>query len=148
MRPTRPTFPGYGIATDAEGLLPWSWAVERLTASRNYWISTVRANGRPHAMPVWGVVVDETLWFGTGGVKRRNLLRDPRLVAHAESGDEVVILEGRVEEVPLGEDVRDAYAAKYDHRPEQERFWVVRPDVAFAWVEHAYPRTATKFLPA
>jgi hypothetical protein len=32
--------PGYGISGPAEGsgLLHWSWAAERLTAARNYWV--------------------------------------------------------------------------------------------------------------
>jgi len=34
--------PGYGTLEPEEGtgLLPWSWAVERLTSSRNYWLAT------------------------------------------------------------------------------------------------------------
>jgi len=41
---SRPYMPGYGIAGPAEGsgLLHWSWAAERLTAARNYWVATVR----------------------------------------------------------------------------------------------------------
>src|SRR5947209_5813545 len=30
-------------------MLPWSWARDRLVASHNYWISTTRPDGRPHA---------------------------------------------------------------------------------------------------
>jgi hypothetical protein len=78
---SRPRFaPGYGISDDAEGMLPWSWAVERLTAGRNYWVATTSPDGRPHAMPVWGVWLDDGLWFGTSGRSRkgRNLARDPR----------------------------------------------------------------------
>ena len=46
MEPTasRPYMPGYGVqGPDAgTGLLPWAWAVERLTASHDYWVATVR----------------------------------------------------------------------------------------------------------
>ena len=54
---SRPHMPGYGIAGPREGsgLLPWSWAVQRLTASHDYWLATVCPDGRPHVMPVWGV---------------------------------------------------------------------------------------------
>ncbi len=39
---SRPFMPGYGIvdANSGGGLLPWEWAVEHLTKSRNYWIAT------------------------------------------------------------------------------------------------------------
>jgi hypothetical protein len=149
VRAGRPRFsPSYGISESEEGLLTWDWALERLAASRNYWISTTRADGRPHAMPVWGVVHDGALWFGTGGVKRQNLARDPRLVAHTESGDEVVILEGAAEERAVPAELRDAYEAKYDHRPDADsRFWVVRPKLAYAWRERDYPTSATRFTP-
>jgi hypothetical protein len=56
-RASRPYMPGYGILgpTKGSGLLPWSWAEERLTASRNYWVASSWPDGRPHSMPVWGV---------------------------------------------------------------------------------------------
>ena len=148
MRANRPRFsPSYGISESDDGLLTWDWALEHLAASRNYWISTTREDGRPHAMPVWGVVHEGSLWFGSGGVKAENLARTGRLVAHTESGDEVVILEGRAETADVSDELRDAYEAKYDFRPEQAQMWVVRPTLAFAWRERDYPQSATRFLP-
>ena len=80
-------------------MLDWSWAVERLVASRNYWIGTADEDGRPRAIPVWGLWFDDSVVFGTNPRSRkgRNLERDPRVVVHLESGDEAVILEGEVE---------------------------------------------------
>jgi hypothetical protein len=148
VRPSRPRFaPGYGISESDDGMLTWDWALERLAASRNYWISTTREDGRPHAMPVWGIVHDGALWFGAGGVKAENLARTGRLVAHTESGDECVILEGRVVQAPVSDELRDAYERKYDFRPEQESMWTVEPTLAFAWRERDYPTSATRFLP-
>ena len=45
--------PGYGIVgpDEGRGLLPWSWAEERLIASHDYWVATVWPDGRPHVMP-------------------------------------------------------------------------------------------------
>jgi PPOX class probable F420-dependent enzyme len=127
----------YGVPTDASGgeRLPWSWAVERLASSRNYWISTTRPDGRPHAAPVWGLWMDDALWFSTArsSQKARNLARTPAVV-HLESGDEVVILEGdaREERTPEAlERFADAYDAKYGFRPEPESegavVFVLRP---------------------
>lgn len=148
---SRPRFPkGYGIAAEAEGMLPWGWAVERLAASRNYWIVTARPDGRPHAMPVWGLWLDGgALWSSSPrSVKARNLARDPRVVVHLESGDDVVILEGEAEPFALDDRVADAYNAKYGYRPAPSAdgaWYRLSPRVAFAWTEQNYPRTATRF---
>ncbi|MER5861986.1 PPOX class F420-dependent oxidoreductase [Kitasatospora sp. NPDC002040] len=44
-------------------------------------LATVRADGRPHVVPVWFVLDGDELLFncGPGSVKARNLLRDPRV---------------------------------------------------------------------
>src|SRR4029077_11959937 len=74
-RPTRisrPYMPGYGTlpANEGTGLLPWSWAEERLVASRNYWLVSVWPDGGPPALPVGGVGHDPAL-----SVRRRETTR-------------------------------------------------------------------------
>jgi len=147
----------YGVPTDGSGAerLPWSWAVERLAAARNYWVCTTRADGRPHTAPVWGIWLDDALWFSTARAsqKGRNLAREPSLVAHLESGDETVILEGEAEDVrdpaALGR-FADAYAEKYDFRPDPtapaSAVYRLRPRVAQTWRERDYPQTATRWV--
>lgn len=150
----RPRFPVvYGIRDDEEGLLAWSWAAERLEQARCYWVSTATPDGRPHAMPVWGVWVEEVFYFSSAPASRkaRNLESNPAAVVHLESGDEVVILEGRAERVMDEELLRrlgDDYSRKYERdvsfaggRP----LTAVRPEVAYAWRERDYPATATRF---
>ena len=94
----RPYMPGYGIAGPEEGsgLLHWSWAAERLTAARSYWVATVWPDGRPHVMPVWGMWDDSALWFtsSTGSRKVRNLAADPRCCVTTEDASDPVIIEG------------------------------------------------------
>ena len=93
---------GYGdFGTGGAEKLPWSGVRKRLASARNYWIGTTRTDGRPHATPVWVVWLDGALPFGTGrrSQKGRNLAGNPEVVAHFESGDQVVILEGVAEEV-------------------------------------------------
>lgn len=157
-RPTAPQIPlAYGVPTDASGAeqLPWSWAVDQLTRARNYWICSTRRDGRPHAVPVWGVWLDDAVWFSTdpNSAKGRNIARDPRIVIHLESGDDTVVLEGEVER--LGdrtglEGFVDAYEEKYGHRIElgTESFgiYVLRPKVAQTWTEQDYPRTAVRWI--
>ena len=157
-RAEAPRIPGaYGVPTDGSGgdRLPWSWAVEQLTAARNYWICTTRSDGRPHAAPVWGLWFDDAVWFSTSpeSLKGRNMARDPNIVIHLESGDDTVILEGEVERAS-GRDALtrfiDAYEAKYAYRldpsGEDNGIYVLRPRVAQTWTEKDYPRTATRWV--
>jgi hypothetical protein len=156
-RATAPRIPGgYGVPTDGSGgeLLPWSHAVEQLGAARNYWICTTRPDGRPHALPVWGLWLDEAVWFSTArtSLKARNLAARPACVVHLESGDDVVVLDGDAEEVrDAGELERfaGAYEPKYDLRPDLAALGAavfrLRPRTALTWRERDYPRTATRW---
>ena len=89
--------PGYGIAgpEQGSGLLHWSWAAERLTAARNYWVVSVWPDGRPHTMPVWGMWDDTVLWFTTAARSRkaRNLRADPRCCVSTEDASDPVVLQ-------------------------------------------------------
>ena len=89
-------------------------ALSRLRAATSYWLATTRPDGRPHSMPVWGVLVGDEFWFGTAGQKVRNLRHQPYAVVHHESADDVAILEGRVERRPLGEAPEAVVAAFRD----------------------------------
>jgi len=98
---SRPYMPGYGVrgADEGSGLLPWAWAGERLGSSRNYWVTTVWPDGRPHSMPVWGAWDGEAFWFSSSGRSRkaRNVAADPRCVVTTEDATEPVVLEGSAE---------------------------------------------------
>ena len=147
-RASRASFPGYGISEDAEGLLPWSWAEARLTASRNYWIVTASPERGPHAMPVWGLWHDGGLVFSSGASSRkaRNLAADPRVVVHLESGDEAVILEGGAVQIEPTQELLGEYAAKYQPvDPKIGHWYFVRPRRAYAFREQDYPQSATRF---
>ena len=150
----RPSMPsGYGISTGADGVVPWSWAEERLTGGRNYWVCTTRDDGRPHAMPVWGVWLDEALLFSTdpASLKGRNMAARPEIVVHLESGDEVVVLEGRAE--PLEQSrlaaFVEAYDEKYGHRIDADNaafgLYQLEPERVLAWREADFPTSATRF---
>ena len=80
----RPHMPDYGVeATDWDGL-PWSWAAVRLATNRNFWVVTVSRDGRPHAMPAWGVWNDGEHRFafscGPRSRKAANLAVNPHVV--------------------------------------------------------------------
>jgi len=140
----RPSFDGYGVPTQPEGMLEWTWAEERLDGAHNYWVATAG----PHASPVWGLWHDGGFLFSCGSRSRkaRALAADPRIVVHLESGDEVVVVEGVAEPTTATERDVDAYEAKYDYRPSAGDGWYrVLPRRALAWREADYPRSATRF---
>ncbi len=104
--------------------LTWREICERFGSARNWWIATTGLGG-PHSVPVWGVVIDERLYFygQASAVRTRNLQADPRLVAHLESGDDVLILHGEAHSSDLALDdpaVISAYAGKYDDPRDEE----------------------------
>jgi hypothetical protein len=156
----RPEMPdGYGVPDTDEGLLPWSWAVEKLEAARNFWFATTRPDGRPHAMPAWGVWLDGGLYFEGSPLTRRarNIARNPHVSVHLESGDEVVIIEGEAQAAHLPPRAvaerlsvifGEKYGASHDYHPEptqwdQGGLWFLRPQVAFGWKE--FPVTVTRW---
>ncbi len=102
-------------------------------------IVTAGAVGQPHAVPTWGVWVDDALYFGGGPHVRwaRNLRANPAAAAHLESGDDVVTMEGHVglledDSDPVCVRVQDAYEAKYGMR-HPPPFWVLEPALVLAW---------------
>jgi hypothetical protein len=152
--PQRPYFgKTYGIDPSPAGLLPWSWVTEQMARSRNYWIGSTRPDGRPHIAPVWGVWLDGVLYFSTdrSSRKSRNLAVNPQVVVHLESGDDVVILEGVVDELrdlELYKQVARAYNTKYeglfmDEASLSGLVYAVRIQDAFGWLEQDFVRSAT-----
>jgi len=94
----RPFMPGYGVlpADQGSGLIPWAEAERRLTASHDYWCATVRPDGRPHVMPVWGVWLRERLWFSSGlqSRKARDLAAEPRCTLTTDDAQNPVVVDG------------------------------------------------------
>ena len=116
---SRPYMPGYGIldASGGRGLLPWDWAVERLTKSRNYWVATTCPDGRPHCVPVWGIWLKGAFYFSSGAKSRkaRNLSTNPNCVVCPEDGMQAVSLEGVAEKITDAATIRrfvEAYNPK------------------------------------
>ncbi|MBZ0277940.1 MAG: pyridoxamine 5'-phosphate oxidase family protein [Anaerolineae bacterium] len=152
----RPNMPGYGITSEDEGMLAWEWVRDQMTKSRNYWVCSTQSDGRPHAAPVWGIWADDALYFSTSRTSRkgRNLADRADVVIHLESGDDTVILEGRVEETSdraLLTRITDLYGAKYPFKPSPEPepgnvWYIVRPRAVLAWRETSFPNTATRWV--
>jgi hypothetical protein len=103
---------------------PASWALVRqaLEDAELYWLTTVRADGRPHVTPLVGVAVDGVIHFvtGLGEQKARNLEQRRHLAlttgvnTWAKGMD--VVVEGvadRVTDRAALRRIADAFDAKY-----------------------------------
>jgi hypothetical protein len=156
---SRPHMPGYGLPKGSKGLLPWTWAEQRLKKSHNYWITTVKADGSPHSMVVWGLWMDGRFLFSTGSksVKARNLATNARCVVGTELAHEAVIVEGnakiadaaaRRKMLPLYERKYkfDMGAMKDDILAMKEPVFAVRPRVVFGLWEKHFVGKSTRWL--
>lgn len=151
-RSERPRIRGYGISKSKNGMLPWKWAVKALTESREYWIATVRPDGRPHAMIIWGLWFDDAFWFGTGSKtqKARNLAKNPNCIIGTQNAAEAVIVEGIAElvtDAATRRKLEPASLSKYGMSggDGSEPLYRVRPRRAFGLVEKTFPKTATRW---
>jgi nitroimidazol reductase NimA-like FMN-containing flavoprotein (pyridoxamine 5'-phosphate oxidase superfamily) len=158
-RASRPHMPGYGLPESADGLMPWQWAEQRLTASHNYWLATTRPDGRPHLMIIWGLWLDGHFYFSTGrhSRKARNLEQNAHCVIATEQADQAVVVEGLAEEitdVALRRTLLSSYQRKYDYDMSsmeedilnlKEPIYAIRPTVAFGLDEKATLQSATRW---
>ena len=151
---SRPRIPGYGLPDDNKGLLPWKWADQRLAKSHNYWITTVRPDGRPHTMVVWGLWLGNVFYFSTGrsSQKSHNLEANPNCVVCNERAQEAVIVEGEASEVSeaaLRQRFFRLYERKYkfDMSPyKEEPIYMVRPVKVFGLDEKLTLNRATRWI--
>ena len=120
--------PDYGVESASWTPLPWSWAAKRLMANQNFWVVTVSADGRPHALPVWGVWHDPEARFafscGPRARKARNLAANPQAVIMVDSTVECVSVEGRASRV-RDDERRDQWIQRY-----LEKYQRIAPDLS------------------
>src|SRR3954467_12086130 len=123
--------PRYGDASATAP--PWEVIERLLTDSQLYWIITVRADGRPHAVPLVGVWLDGAFAFCTGAEeqKQRNLDANAHVAVTTgstgangwDSGKEVVV-EGVAVRVTDPEELQRLAAAWFGKYGDDWRFEV------------------------
>lgn len=109
----------------ADGRPPMSWedGREAFTGAGTYWLATIMPDGRPHVVPLLGVVVDGAphVCANPHSRKVRNLEADPRCTLTAGGGAVDMAVDGVAARVAKASDlerVADAYGTKYGWRPE------------------------------
>ncbi len=151
--------PDYGAKQPGEGtgLLPWSWAQERLFSSRYYWVSTVGPGRRPHTSPVWAVWHGGRVVFSCGprSVKARNLGADPHCTVATDDARSPGVAEGVADRV-TGRDAIEAVlvemVAKYEYPMSLDfllanALFAVRPVKVLGLVEDDFTGPPTRWLP-
>ncbi len=152
------------------GSAPTSWARTReaLEGAELFWITTVRADGRPHVTPLVAVWLDDAIFFSTGETEQKavNLRASPHVVLTTgcnawDTGLDVVV-EGDarlVTDEALLTRLARAWAAKWDGRWQYQvrggRFshpgggealvYSVRPAKVLAFGKGAFTHTSHRF---
>lgn len=156
----RPEMPqGYGVES-ADRFLSWDQVEAELIDAKNYWLATVRPDGRPHVVPRWGVWVASAFWYDGSPQTRhvQNLETNSNCSLHLESGTRVVIVDGRsIVPDPLSLELATALSAEFkrkygpEYQPEPDS-WdgdqrggmrTIRPVSALAWTN--FPQDLTRF---
>lgn len=154
---SRPQFPK-GYVENPASYVDWSWIAAQLTDSKNYWLCSVRPDGRPHVVPRWAVYIDGKIYYDGSPETRhaQNIKSNPNISVHLESGDQVVILEGTSEPAgkptpELDTQLVEAYRKKYaqlgyspaPHQWDQGGLYVFTHRQCIAWT--LFTQDPTKF---
>ena len=133
--------------------LAWDEVRGRLERAEHYWLATVRADGRPHVVPVDAVWLDGAFHFGghPDTLHQRILRRNPSAAVHLESASHVVIAEGTAQWITPSEALAGRLAAaskeKYGYVASPHAYragvWHLRATLVLAWT--AIDRDATRF---
>jgi nitroimidazol reductase NimA-like FMN-containing flavoprotein (pyridoxamine 5'-phosphate oxidase superfamily) len=111
---------GAQATSDAGQSQPLDWAelVSTLSTGGWFWLATVRPDGAPHVMPLFGAWNGSGFFITSKGTTRksRNLDAEPRCVLSTDTGDLHVVIEGAARHVRdaeslqrASETLRDAY---------------------------------------
>jgi hypothetical protein len=121
--------------------MPSQPVIDKLNAQQNIWIASVRADGRPHLVPVWFVWFQDKIYFGTESrsVKAQNLRANPHVAVALEDGTHPVICEGTATsfDPPWPEELLAAFMTKYEWDLAKEHqyhdVWAITPDKWLRW---------------
>jgi nitroimidazol reductase NimA-like FMN-containing flavoprotein (pyridoxamine 5'-phosphate oxidase superfamily) len=145
----------------------WEQTLAEIKRAELFWISTVRADGRPHVTPLVAVWLDDALHFCTGPDEQKalNIAADPRVALTTgandwQSGLDVVI-EGEAIRVTGADELHqlaEAWAQKWDgrwhyqvgrdgfrHDAETVVVFAVRPSKVLAFAKGSFSHTRHRF---
>jgi len=107
------------IATNGVlAVTPWAEAREQLERADKYWLATVRPNGQPHVMPLFGIWSEDALYFTSSpkARKAKNIALNSHCVITAAGKSLDLVVEGKAAKVydePRLKHIAVLYASKY-----------------------------------
>jgi len=160
MKRDRPVIKAdYGIPKHMNGLLDWSYVEGRMSTAINYWIVTADLQNKPAVTPVWGVWLDNQLYFdGSPNTRRgRNISANPQVAVHLEDGTQALIMDGFAvildgkPNPAIAESVSEGYRAKYSemgYSPTPDMWdngglFIFTPKKVLAWTK--FPEDTTRW---
>lgn len=155
---SRPKLPK-GYADNPASYVDWEWVAAQLAESKNYWLCSVRPDGRPHVVPRWGAFLEDRFYYDGSPETRhaRNIAENPHVSLHLESGTQVIIIEGTSQ--PAGKPdeefakrLAEAIGGKYGdqgYTPQPDQWddgglFVFTPRQCIAWT--VFYENPTKFV--
>jgi hypothetical protein len=145
----------------------WEQTLAEIKRAELFWISTVRANGRPHVTPLVAVWFDDALHFCTGPEEQKalNIAADPYVAlttgANDWQGGLDIVIEGeaiRVSSADTLQRLAEAWGQKWDGRWDyqvgSEGFdhggatvfvFAVRPSKVLAFAKGRFSHTRHRF---
>jgi nitroimidazol reductase NimA-like FMN-containing flavoprotein (pyridoxamine 5'-phosphate oxidase superfamily) len=107
----------------------WRAIEARLGRESTIWLATVRADGRPHLVPLWYVWLDERLYVCTGSATQKfaNLIHNQSVALALPDATNVIAIEGEAHTATR--DQIDALAEHFYHKYE----WDFRYDETADW---------------
>ena len=107
----------------------WRAIEARLSRESTIWLATVRADGRPHLVPLWYVWLDERIYVCTGSATQKfaNLIHNQSVALALPDPANVIVIEGEAHTVARGQ--IDAMAEHFYHKYE----WDFRYDETADW---------------
>ena len=153
----------------SEGAAPTPWADARrlLDAAKSFWLTTVRADGRPHATTLLAVLDDDRLYFctGPGEQKYKNLAANASCILSTGTNDMDggvdIAIEGQAERVTddaalarlaaaweskYGEGWHfDARDGAFHHDAGEAHVFRLEPSVGFGFAKGEFGQTRWRF---
>lgn len=107
----------------------WRAIEARLSRETTIWLATVRADGRPHLVPLWYVWLDGKVYVctGSGTQKFANMYSNQNVSLSLPDTAAVIVVEGEAHTAPPGD--IDALADHFYHKYE----WDFRYDDSADW---------------
>jgi nitroimidazol reductase NimA-like FMN-containing flavoprotein (pyridoxamine 5'-phosphate oxidase superfamily) len=155
----RPGIPAeYGVSKSKEGLLDWEHVEKRLAEATAYWVATSGPGGVPRVRPVDGLYLDGVLYVGGSPETRwaKDLTANPNVSIHLDGTTDVVIVQGRAEQMlDAGPELAERLAAESNRKYPQYGVtaadyegrgpFAVRPRKVIAWTDFATNPTRFRF---